>query len=89
MAWGDGTSRRNPITYHVHHALGTDTFQIDQTSIANVWIQLGTDTFYFNEGYGGPVVMTNEDVDVSGSVYAGAVQLEFLPVDDVVDSRIY
>lgn len=77
VAWGDGSSRRNPITYHVNHSKGADTFQIDQTSASNVWIQLGAEAYYFNEGYGGSVVMTNEDIDVSGSMYAGAVKFEF------------
>ena len=89
VAWGSGSSRRSPITYHVNHAYGAETFQIDQTAIANVWIQLGTDTFYFDEGYGGSVVMTNEDIDVSGSMYAGAVKFEFLLDEHQANWEIY
>ncbi len=78
VAWGEGGSRRSPIVYHVNHANGTDTFEIDQTAVANVWIQLGTGAFYFDQGYGGSVVMTNEATDLSGSMYAGAVKFEYL-----------
>lgn len=78
VAWGDGSSRRNPVTYHVNHAGGTDTYQLDQTATSNAWVRLGTKAFLFEEGYNGSVVMTNEDIDVSGSMYAGAVMFEYL-----------
>lgn len=81
VAWGNGASRRGPITYHVNHARGKDTFLIDQTPVANVWIQLGTGPFYFDRGYGGSVTMTNETTDVSGSMYAGAVKFEYVSQD--------
>ncbi|MBN1900817.1 phosphodiester glycosidase family protein [Candidatus Sumerlaeota bacterium] len=82
VAWCAGGNRRNPITYHVHHSKGTETFQIDQTATADVWTQLGSDAYYFNEGFGGgSVVMTNEDIDVSGSMYAGAVKFEYVVPD--------
>jgi len=77
VAWGAGSSRRNPVTYHVNHSKGTDTFQLDQTATANTWVQLGTGAYYFNEGYGGSVVMTNEDIDLSGSMYAGGIKFEY------------
>jgi len=79
VAWGNGSSRRNPITYHVNHSKGADTFQIDQSSIADVWVQLGAEAYLFNKAYGGTVVMTNENIDLSGSMYAGAVKFEFQP----------
>ena len=79
VAWGAGSNRRNPITYKVNHAGGTSEFLIDQSAISNVWIQLGTGDFFFNTGYGGTVVMTNEDIDESGSMYAGAFKFEFVP----------
>lgn len=78
VAWCAGSSRRSPITYHVHHSKGTDTFQMDQTATANVWVPLGSEPYYFNEGYGGSIVMTNEEIDVSGSMYAGAVKFEYV-----------
>jgi hypothetical protein len=84
VAWGDGSSRRNPVTYHVNHGTGSDTFLIDQTATANAWAQLGAGAYYFPKGCGGSVVMTNEDIDVSGSMYAGAVKFEYqtpLPSD--------
>jgi len=77
VAWCNGSSRRSPITYHVNHAKGTNTFQIDQTAMADVWVPLGVDAYYFSKGFGGSVVMTNENIDVSGSMYAGAVKFEY------------
>jgi len=78
VSWGNGSSRRSPITYHVNHYEGLNDFQLDQTATSNVWMQLGSDPFFFNQGYGGTVIMTNEDIDVSGSMYAGAVKFEYL-----------
>lgn len=77
VAWGAGSLRRSPITYHVNHADGSDTFQLDQTATADEWIQLGTDPYHFDQGTSGSVVMTNENVDVSGSMYAAAVKFEY------------
>lgn len=89
VAWGSGSNRRNPITFNVNHASGTDTFQLDQSSISNIWIQLGTDPFYFNEGYGNSVNMTNEDIDVSGSMYIGGFKFEFVPEAKVENWVLY
>ena len=77
VAWGAGNSRRTPITYHVAHARGADTFHVDQTAVANTWVQLGTAAFLFEPGRGGRVEMTNEDIDISGSMFAGAVKFEY------------
>lgn len=77
VAWGNGSSRKNPITYHVNHAKGKDTFSIDQTLTSDVWVQLGTAPYYFAKGSSGSVVMTNENIDVSGSMYMGAVKFEY------------
>ncbi len=77
-AWCAGSSRKNPITYHVKHSKGTVSFPIDQTATANVWVPLGSDVYYFNEGFGGSVIMTNENIDVSGSMYAGGIRFEYV-----------
>ncbi len=77
VAWGDGSSRRTPITYHINHSGGSEKFHVDQTSTANTWVQLATVAYHFDEGLNGTVVMTNEDIDVSGSMYAGAVKFEY------------
>ncbi|MBX7244635.1 MAG: phosphodiester glycosidase family protein [Candidatus Sumerlaeaceae bacterium] len=89
VAWGAGSSRRNPITYKVNHAGGTSEYLIDQSAIANQWIQLGSGPFTFNAGAGGNVVMSNEDVDVSGSMYAGPAKFEFVPPAAVDDWQLY
>jgi len=82
VAWSDGSLRKNAITYHVNHAKGKNTYIIDQTSAANTWVQLGTEAYYFHKGTSGSVVMTNENIDVSGSMYMGAVKFEYqIPVE--------
>jgi exopolysaccharide biosynthesis protein len=81
VAWGAGSNRRSPITYIVKHAAGENEFQLDQNAIANTWVQLGTQPFYFNAGFGGTVVQTNRDIDVSGSMYAGGVKFELIRTD--------
>lgn len=78
VAWGAGSNRRSPVTYIVTHAGGESEFQLDQNALSNVWMQLGTEPFYFNVGYGGKVVQSNKDIDVSGSMYAGGVKFEFV-----------
>lgn len=78
VAWGAGSNRKNPITYRVNHAAGTDIFHLDQSSAANIWFQLGAGTFQFNIGAGGTVQMTNENIDVSGNMFAGPVMFEFV-----------
>jgi Phosphodiester glycosidase len=79
VAWGNGSSRRNPITYHVVRPGTTTTVQLDQTATADEWIQIGTAPFYFDGGYSGSVLMTNENIDVSGNMFAGAVKFEYVP----------
>ncbi len=89
VAWGSGSSRQNPITYTVNHTGGASKFLVDQTAISNTWIQLGTTPFNFNVGYGGTVVMSNADIDVSGSMYTGAFKFEFVPPARVADWSLY
>lgn len=86
VAWPDGGLRRDPITYKVQVPGATDTMLINQTSTANEWVRLGTRPYFFHEGSGGAVVQSNEDVDVSGNMYAGAVKFEYVPVPDPVKS---
>lgn len=81
VAWPGGSSRRSPITYHVTDSSTTYTVDIDQTVTSNTWVRLGTKPFYFEEGYSGAVIMTNENIDVSGSMYAGAVKFEYVPAE--------
>lgn len=74
VAWGAGGNRRSPITHRVVHAGGSEVFQIDQTSTANEWVSLGI--FEFNTGDEGYVEITNENIDVSGSMFTGAAKFE-------------
>lgn len=79
VAWSNaGSSRKNPITYHVDHAGGRDTVLLDQTSPGDVWYPLGI--FTFNQGLSdaGRILMTNENVDVSGNMWAGPVRFTLL-----------
>ncbi len=78
VAWGAGSNRRSPITYHVDHIGGRSSFQLDQSELANVWIELGDEPFYFREGESGTVAMTNENIDVSGSMFANAFRFQYV-----------
>lgn len=81
VAWGGGSSRRSPVTYHIMRPGTTFTLQLDQTLTSNTWVQLGNAPFLFEKGYNGSVVMTNEDIDVSGNMFAGAVKFEYVPAE--------
>lgn len=75
VAWPAGaTNRKDPITYHVDHAQGRDTFLINQQNPGDTWYPLGT--FHFADGQGsqGRVVMTNESIDESGTMWSGPVR---------------
>lgn len=90
VAWGEASNRRNPITYHVVHNGGTFDVDIDQSSLANIWIQLGSGPFYFNAGLsGGKVQMTNENIDISGSMYAGPVKFDLVAPAGLPDWTCY
>ncbi|MCX7717302.1 MAG: phosphodiester glycosidase family protein [Candidatus Sumerlaeaceae bacterium] len=89
VTWGAGSNRRNPITYKVNHTSGTSVFLIDQTATANVWVRLGSGPFPFAAGPGGTVVMSNENIDVSGSMYISAVKFEHVPDAAVDDWMLY
>jgi hypothetical protein len=41
-------------------------------------VRLGKGAFQFNENSGGSVVITNEAVDIIGSMYVAAVQFEIV-----------
>jgi hypothetical protein len=79
VAWPAGSLRGNPITYHVVLPGVNDSFQLDQTTNANTWVQLGNGPYFFEKGFSGSVTMTNEDIDVSGNMYAGGVKFEYVP----------
>jgi hypothetical protein len=89
VAWGAGSNRRNPITFKVNHSSGTSEFHVDQTAASNVWVRLGSAPFPFAAGIGGTVVMSNEDIDVSGSMYISAVKFEHVPDAEVRDWMLY
>jgi hypothetical protein len=91
VAWGDGGSRRSPVTYHVNHRAGRDTYQVSQLLPANEWLDLGTRTVEFDAGggKGQGVEMTNENIDVSGNMYAGPVWFEYVGTSDVAGWELY
>jgi hypothetical protein len=72
--WGAGSNRRNPITYRVHHSGGVDEYSVNQSASSDVWYPLGTHTF--DTGTGGHVEVSNEDIDISGSMYTAAAIFE-------------
>lgn len=87
VAWAAGSSRRTPITYWINHDGGSEKFHVDQTLTANEWIPLGAAPYYFKTGKSGTVVMTNEDIDVSGSMNAAAYKFEYHDAPAVPDKE--
>jgi hyaluronate lyase len=87
VAWGAGSNRRSPITYKVYHADGVAEIHLDQASVANEWVSLGTYTF--EAGSSGYVEMNNEDIDVSGSMFAGGALFEPVAPAGVCNWRFY
>ena len=75
--WGAGANRRSPITYKVTHSTGSTQILLDQSSTANVWIDLGEYTF--TAGNTGFLEVNNENVDLSGSMYISAAKFEPVP----------
>jgi len=77
IAYGNGGSlARNPVTYEVFSAGAPQEVLVNQTQNANTWVELGT--FTFAAGTAGYVEMSNEDIDLSGNMYAAAARFELL-----------
>lgn len=74
VTWGNGGSRRDPITYEVIDANGTTRYLVDQTGTPNQWLRLGIHTF--NAGNAGFVRVSNSDINVSGNMYSAAVKFD-------------
>jgi len=87
VAWGDGSNRRDNITYRVVHADGEATTLVNQGATANEWHHLGQ--FRFAAGNGGYVEMTNESVDLSGSMFASGAKFEPVPDTGVETWDLY
>jgi len=60
---------------------GTEKRRLDQSATADEWVSLGTHRF--EPGANGYVEITNEEIDESGSMYAGAARFE--RVDEAAD----
>ncbi|MDH7601099.1 MAG: PEP-CTERM sorting domain-containing protein [Armatimonadota bacterium] len=74
VTWGTGANRRSPIAHYVYDVNGTVLNLVDQAATANVWVSLGT--YAFNAGTKVPILkISNDSIDVSGSMYADAVKL--------------
>lgn len=79
IAWPDAaTNRKDPITYHVDHQGGRDTFLINQQNPGDTWYPLGTFPFAEGQGSNGRVVVKNEDIDESGNLWSGPVRFVFV-----------
>lgn len=78
VAYGDGGRyARDGVTCKVTDARGTSGYKLDQTRNANTWVLLGTHVFH--EGQEGFVLISNEELNLSGNMYVAAVKFE--PVD--------
>lgn len=88
IAYGNGGSlARSPITYTVNDAASSTRYLIDQRTNHNTWVLLGT--HLFNSGQNGTVTISNEDIDLSGNMYAGAVKFEPVIPSAAHDWQLY
>jgi len=55
LAWNPHETNRGNVTYTVNHASGSTEVPIDQSSVEEVWVYIGT--FEFNAGTSGSVVL--------------------------------
>ena len=72
--WPAAVNRRAGILYRVNHTGGLSSVTINQSTQADNWVLLGTYTFA--QGSAGYVEISNENLDLSGSMYAGAIKFE-------------
>ena len=70
LRWTAGTNRASNVPVSVTHAAGTNSFTVDQRVNGGLWMLL--DTFNFNAGSGGNVVVSN--TGANGVVVADAVR---------------
>jgi len=70
LRWTAGTNRASNVPVSVTHAAGTSNFIVDQRANGGKWVLL--DTFNFNSGTTGNVLVGNTDAD--GYVIADAVR---------------
>lgn len=90
VAWPAANLRRSPITYKIRHRDGVEVYQIDQTQNADQWIMLDTTAFEFDEGQNDQgVEISNENIDLSGNMYAGPVWFENVPEANVENWELY
>jgi hypothetical protein len=74
--WPAAANRRSNITYNVKHQSGISSVRVDQSATANEWVLIGT--YQFTAGSDGYVQVSNENIDISGSMYAGAIKFELI-----------
>jgi hypothetical protein len=77
--WSAYSARASNAPYTINHAGGSDTIRVSQKANGGVWNLLETDTtdsFYFNVGTSGSVVLSD---DADGTVVADAVKFELQP----------
>lgn len=77
VTWGAGANRKADIKHVVGHAGGTTSVLVDQSATANVWLSLGEYDFLSGAG-NATVKITNEDLNLSGSMYANSVKFTLI-----------
>lgn len=73
VTWGTATNRKPGIPHTVTYNGGSNTVLVDQTATQNVWVSLGEYDFLAGEG-NATVMISNEGVNVSGSMYANTAK---------------
>lgn len=70
--YSDGPNRTSCANYRIVHKGGISTISLDQYRVGKGWIWLGT--YYFADGTGGCVELTNQSTDTGKVVIADAVR---------------
>jgi hypothetical protein len=83
--WISGSNRSTSVPYTITSSTGTQTVTKSQTENGSQWVLLGT--YYFNEGSGGSVTISNTGTANGTYVIADAVQFVLLdPFNRVIDN---
>ncbi|MCC5877981.1 MAG: N-acetylmuramoyl-L-alanine amidase, partial [Candidatus Sumerlaeia bacterium] len=72
-AWPTSANRRANILYTIVDAQTSTDYIIDQSTTGNAWVFLGE--HIFDAGEGSSITISNEEADVSGNMYVGAIRL--------------
>lgn len=73
VTWGTAASRKPDIKHVVNYKNGSNAVLVNQSVTSNVWVSLGTYDFLAGVG-NASIKITNEDLNLSGSMYANCAK---------------